>query len=105
MSTAAVMENQPHVPEVIPTFTATLIIRRFDPEVDDVAPNGNIVTATEAMAQGLVEPERLPSDRTRSARPVENVASRSARVARTCPSPSAANRSITDINGRLASQN
>ena len=35
MSTAAVMENQPHVPEVIPTFTATLIIRRFDPEVDD----------------------------------------------------------------------
>ena len=29
------MENQPHVPEVIPTFTATLIIRRFDPEVDD----------------------------------------------------------------------
>jgi succinate dehydrogenase/fumarate reductase-like Fe-S protein len=34
MSTA-VLENNPSVPEVIPTFTATLIIRRFDPDVDD----------------------------------------------------------------------
>jgi succinate dehydrogenase / fumarate reductase iron-sulfur subunit len=33
MSTA-VLDDKPNVPEVIPTFTATLIIRRFDPEVD-----------------------------------------------------------------------
>ncbi len=31
----AVMENKPAVPDEIPTFTATLIIRRFDPDVDD----------------------------------------------------------------------
>jgi succinate dehydrogenase / fumarate reductase iron-sulfur subunit len=30
----AVLEDRPIVPEEIPTFTATLIIRRFDPEVD-----------------------------------------------------------------------
>ena len=30
----AVLENRPSVPEEIPTFTATLMIRRFDPEVD-----------------------------------------------------------------------
>jgi succinate dehydrogenase / fumarate reductase iron-sulfur subunit len=30
----AVLENRPSVPEEIPTFTATLVIRRFDPEVD-----------------------------------------------------------------------
>ena len=30
----AVLENRPAVPEEIPTFTATLVIRRFDPEVD-----------------------------------------------------------------------
>ena len=30
----AVLENRPIVPEEIPTFTATLTIRRFDPEVD-----------------------------------------------------------------------
>ena len=30
----AVLENRPSVPEEIPTFTATLQIRRFDPEVD-----------------------------------------------------------------------
>ena len=29
----AVLENRPAVPEEIPTFTATLVIRRFDPEV------------------------------------------------------------------------
>ncbi|MHB1172864.1 MAG: succinate dehydrogenase iron-sulfur subunit [Lacisediminihabitans sp.] len=34
MSTA-VVENGPTMPEVVPTFTATLIIRRFDPDVDD----------------------------------------------------------------------
>jgi succinate dehydrogenase / fumarate reductase iron-sulfur subunit len=33
MSTA-LLENKPSIPEEIPTFTATLIIRRFDPEVD-----------------------------------------------------------------------
>src|SRR4051812_1007111 len=33
MSTA-VLENKPNVPAEVPTFTATLIIRRFDPEVD-----------------------------------------------------------------------
>jgi succinate dehydrogenase / fumarate reductase iron-sulfur subunit len=31
----AVLDNKPAVPEEIPTFTATLMIRRFDPEVDD----------------------------------------------------------------------
>ena len=31
----AVMESKPSVPDEIPTFTATLIIRRFDPDVDD----------------------------------------------------------------------
>jgi succinate dehydrogenase / fumarate reductase, iron-sulfur subunit len=31
----AVLESKPVVPEEIPTFTATLIIRRFDPDVDD----------------------------------------------------------------------
>ncbi|MBG6106699.1 succinate dehydrogenase iron-sulfur subunit [Frigoribacterium sp. CG_9.8] len=30
----AVLENRPSVPEEIPTFTANLVIRRFDPEVD-----------------------------------------------------------------------
>jgi len=30
----AVLENRPAAPEEIPTFTATLVIRRFDPEVD-----------------------------------------------------------------------
>ena len=30
----AVLENRPSVPEEIPIFTATLVIRRFDPEVD-----------------------------------------------------------------------
>lgn len=30
----AVLENKPGVPDEIPTFTATLIIRRFNPEVD-----------------------------------------------------------------------
>ncbi|MCU1505483.1 MAG: succinate dehydrogenase / fumarate reductase, iron-sulfur subunit [Microbacteriaceae bacterium] len=34
MSTA-IVENEPTVPEEIPTFMATLIIRRFDPDVDD----------------------------------------------------------------------
>ncbi|WP_341953966.1 succinate dehydrogenase iron-sulfur subunit [Salinibacterium sp. TMP30] len=34
MSTA-VADKKPAVPEVIPTFTVTLIIRRFDPEVDE----------------------------------------------------------------------
>ncbi|QYH37001.1 succinate dehydrogenase iron-sulfur subunit [Salinibacterium sp. M195] len=34
MSTA-VADNKPAAAEVIPTFTATLIIRRFDPEVDE----------------------------------------------------------------------
>src|SRR3954463_6668490 len=29
-----VLENAASVPQEIPTFTATLIIRRFDPEVD-----------------------------------------------------------------------
>ena len=29
------MESKPSVPDEVPTFTATLIIRRFDPEVDD----------------------------------------------------------------------
>jgi succinate dehydrogenase / fumarate reductase iron-sulfur subunit len=33
MSTA-LLENKPSIPDEIPTFTATLIIRRFDPEVD-----------------------------------------------------------------------
>jgi succinate dehydrogenase / fumarate reductase, iron-sulfur subunit len=32
---STVMENKPSVPETVPTFTATLIIRRFDPDVDD----------------------------------------------------------------------
>ena len=31
----AVLENKPSVPEEIPSFTATLIIRRFNPDVDD----------------------------------------------------------------------
>ena len=34
MSTA-VADTKPTAPEVIPTFTATLIIRRFDPDVDE----------------------------------------------------------------------
>jgi succinate dehydrogenase / fumarate reductase iron-sulfur subunit len=34
MSTA-VLENKPQGSDAVPTFTATLIIRRFDPEVDD----------------------------------------------------------------------
>lgn len=33
MSTA-LLENKPSIPDEVPTFTATLIIRRFDPEVD-----------------------------------------------------------------------
>ncbi len=32
---SAVLENRPIVPEEVPTFTANLTIRRFDPEVDD----------------------------------------------------------------------
>ena len=31
----AVLENRPAVPQEIPTFTANLTIRRFDPEVDE----------------------------------------------------------------------
>ncbi|HEV7957149.1 MAG TPA: succinate dehydrogenase iron-sulfur subunit [Marisediminicola sp.] len=32
---STILEREPAAAEVIPTFTATLIIRRFDPEVDD----------------------------------------------------------------------
>jgi succinate dehydrogenase / fumarate reductase iron-sulfur subunit len=32
---SAVLENAPTASDAVPTFTATLIIRRFDPEVDD----------------------------------------------------------------------
>jgi succinate dehydrogenase / fumarate reductase iron-sulfur subunit len=32
---SAVLENAPTATDAVPTFTATLIIRRFDPEVDD----------------------------------------------------------------------
>src|SRR3978361_934952 len=33
MSTA-ILKNKPNVPEEVPTFTATMMIRRFDPEKD-----------------------------------------------------------------------
>ena len=35
MSTAVLTQETPTAASAVPTFTATLIIRRFDPEVDD----------------------------------------------------------------------